>query len=80
MGIDLKTVDKIPGVVDKIKVWTGEHKGLILTVVAIIAVIVFFACKQRRKPDLKRDKQGRYLKKGVNPVYPGREIPPEDVE
>lgn len=80
MGIDLKTVNKIPEFVNKVKLWASNNKGLILIFVVVIAVIALFVYKQNQESKLKRDKQGHFLKKGVKPVYPGQEIPPDNVE
>lgn len=80
MGIDVKTVNKIPEAVDKIKTWVGNNKGLILIFVVVIAVIALIAYKQNQKKEQGKDSQVHHLKKGVKPVYPGQEINPGDVE
>jgi type II secretory pathway component PulF len=51
MVIDLNTVSKIPEVVSKIKLWVKEHKGLILIVAVVIAVIAFLLYSKGKKPE-----------------------------
>jgi hypothetical protein len=51
MGIDLSTVGKIPEAISKIKLWAKEHKGLILIVAVVVAVIAFFLYKRSKKTE-----------------------------
>lgn len=51
MGIDLKAVSKIPETVSKIKLWVTGHKGLILIVAVVIAVLAFLLYSKGKKMD-----------------------------